>query len=145
MTPDAKSPQDSLFAPMRHAVFTVLWAATVLGNTGTFLRDVASVWLVADLSTSPAAVAAIQAAGTLPIFLFAIPARVLTDVLERRPAMLTSAMFTRRIDIACGSCCVEHNRPLSEARQHNYGEADCERRAETTLNRTHRKALIHQN
>jgi MFS family permease len=39
--------------------------------------------LVRDLSTSPAAVAMIQAAGTLPVFLFAIPAGVLSDVLDR--------------------------------------------------------------
>jgi MFS family permease len=82
------SPQDSIFSPMRHTVFAVLWAATVLGNTGTFLRDVASAWLVTDLSTSPAAVAAIQAAGTLPIFLFAIPAGVLADVLDRRKLLI---------------------------------------------------------
>ena len=30
------------FAPLRHRLFAVLWAATVLGNTGTFMRDVAS-------------------------------------------------------------------------------------------------------
>ena len=36
------------FAPLRRPVFAVLWAATVLGNTGTFMRDVASSWLVAD-------------------------------------------------------------------------------------------------
>ena len=72
------------FAPLRHAVFAVLWAATVLGNTGSFMRDVASSWLVTDLSSSPAAVAMIQAAGSLPIFLLAIPAGVLSDILDRR-------------------------------------------------------------
>lgn len=84
----APLPQGGVFSPMRHTVFAVLWAATVLGNTGTFLRDVASAWLVTDLSTSPAAVAAIQAAGTLPIFLFAIPAGVLADVLDRRKLLI---------------------------------------------------------
>ena len=44
------------FAPLRRPVFAVLWAATVLGNTGTYMRDVASAWLVTDLSASPAAV-----------------------------------------------------------------------------------------
>ncbi|MEO8524177.1 MAG: MFS transporter [Caldimonas sp.] len=72
------------FAPLRQPVFAVLWVATVLGNVGTFMRDVASAWLVTDLSASPAAVALIQAAGSLPIFLLAIPAGVLTDILDRR-------------------------------------------------------------
>ncbi len=72
------------FAPLRRPVFAVLWVATVLGNTGTFMRDVASSWLVTDLSASPAAVAMIQAAGSLPIFLLAIPAGVLSDIVDRR-------------------------------------------------------------
>jgi hypothetical protein len=62
------------FAPLRQTTFAILWLATILGNTGSFMRDVASSWLVTDLSASPAAVAMIQAAGTLPIFLLAIPA-----------------------------------------------------------------------
>lgn len=76
------------FAPLRRPVFAVLWAATVLGNTGSFMRDVASSWLVTDLSASPAAVAMIQAAGTLPIFLLAIPAGVLSDILDRRKFLI---------------------------------------------------------
>jgi MFS family permease len=72
------------FAPLRQTAFAVVWAATVLGNTGSFMRDVASSWLVTDLAAGPAAVSLIQAAGTLPIFLLAIPAGVLSDILDRR-------------------------------------------------------------
>jgi hypothetical protein len=79
-------PPAGTFAPLRHRLFAVIWAATVLGNTGTFMRDVASAWLVTDLSPSPAAVAMIQAAGTLPVFLLAIPAGV-------RPISSTGAAF----------------------------------------------------
>jgi predicted MFS family arabinose efflux permease len=78
------SPPASAFAPLRHRVFAVVWMATVLGNVGSFMRDVASAWLVTELSPSPAAVAMIQAAATLPIFLLAIPAGVLSDILDRR-------------------------------------------------------------
>lgn len=55
------------FAPLRLPVFAVLWAATVLGNIGSFMRDVASAWMVTELSTSPTAVALVQTAATLPI------------------------------------------------------------------------------
>ena len=72
------------FAPLRQPMFAVLWAATVLGNVGSFMRDVASSWMVTGLSSSPAAVSLIQAAATLPIFLLAIPAGVLSDILDRR-------------------------------------------------------------
>jgi MFS family permease len=77
-------PPPGAFAPLRHRLFAVIWAATVLGNIGTFMRDVTSIWLVTDLSASPTAVAMIQAAGTLPVFLLAIPAGVLSDILDRR-------------------------------------------------------------
>ena len=72
------------FAPLRQPVFAVLWAATVLGNIGSFMRDVASAWMVTELSASPTAVALIQTAATLPVFLLAIPAGVLSDILDRR-------------------------------------------------------------
>ena len=78
----------SALAPFHHAAFAVLWTATVIGNTGTYMRDVASAWLVADLSASPGAVALIQAAGTLPIFLLALPAGVLADILDRRKLLI---------------------------------------------------------
>jgi MFS family permease len=78
------APAPGTFAPLRHRLFAVIWVATVLGNIGTFMRDVASAWLVTDLSPSPAAVAMVQAAGTLPVFLLAIPAGVLSDILDRR-------------------------------------------------------------
>lgn len=96
----AEAASSSVFGPLRHRVFAVLWAATVLGNTGTFLRDVASAWLVTDLSASPAAVAAIQAAGTLPIFLFAIPAGVLADVLDRRRLLIAIQILLLAISLA---------------------------------------------
>lgn len=72
------------FAPLRQKVFAVLWGAAILGNTGSFIRDVASAWLVTDLSASPTAVAAVQAASLLPVFLLAMPAGVLSDILDKR-------------------------------------------------------------
>jgi len=84
-TDSSSRPADGgAFAPLAQATFAVLWAATILGNVGSFMRDVASAWLATDLSSSPAAVATIQAAATLPVFLLAIPAGVLSDILDRR-------------------------------------------------------------
>src|SRR5256885_3814832 len=68
MTADSTRPAATAsgsFAPLRQPVFAVLWAATVLGNIGSFMRDVASSWMVTELSASPAAVALIQTAATL--------------------------------------------------------------------------------
>ncbi len=87
------------FAPLRQPVFAVLWAATVLGNTGSFMRDVASSWLMTDLSAAPAAVAMVQAAGTLPIFLLAIPAGVLSDILDRRKFLIAIQLLLACVSI----------------------------------------------
>ncbi|GAA4173496.1 MFS transporter [Shinella granuli] len=89
------------FAPLRQKVFAVLWAATVIGNIGTFVRDVASSWLVTDLSAAPAAVALIQAASTFPIFLLAIPAGVLSDILDRRKFLIAIQLI-----LASASLCL---------------------------------------
>jgi MFS family permease len=75
-------------SPLRQRTFAVLWAATVVGNIGSFMRDVASAWTATELSAGPAAVALIQAAAALPIFLFALPAGVLADLLDRRRFLL---------------------------------------------------------
>ncbi|WP_307235053.1 MFS transporter [Pararhizobium capsulatum] len=99
MTPPTKT-SSSGFAPLRQTVFAVLWAATVLGNTGSFMRDVASSWLVTDLSASPAAVSLIQAAGTLPIFLLAIPAGVLSDILDRRKFLIAIQLLLASVSIS---------------------------------------------
>ena len=88
------------FAPLRQPVFAVLWAATVLGNTGSFMRDVASSWLMTDLSAAPAAVAMVQAAGTLPIFLLAIPAGVLSDIIDRRKFLIGIQLLLATVSIS---------------------------------------------
>jgi MFS family permease len=98
--PSAIPPETGAFAPLRQPVFAVLWAATVLGNTGSFMRDVASSWLVTDLSASPAAVSLVQAAGTLPIFLLAIPAGVLSDILDRRKFLIAVQLLLACVSIA---------------------------------------------
>lgn len=86
-------------APLRQTLFAVLWAATIIGNTGSFIRDVASAWLMTDLSPSPAAVALVQAAATLPIFLLAIPAGVLADILDRRKLLIAIQFLLAGVSI----------------------------------------------
>lgn len=76
------------FAPLRHPMFAMIWVAAILGNVGSFMRDVASSWMVTELSASPTAVALIQTAASLPVFLLAIPAGVLSDILDRRKFLI---------------------------------------------------------
>ena len=75
-------------APLRHRVFAVLWTATVLGNVGTWIRDVGSGWLMTSLAPSPLMVSLVQAASTLPVFALALPAGALADVMDRRRLLI---------------------------------------------------------
>ncbi|ONG50537.1 MFS transporter [Pseudoroseomonas deserti] len=89
----------SSFAPLRQTAFLVLWIATITGNIGSFMRDVASGWLVTELAAGPAAVSLIQAAATLPVFLLAIPAGVLSDILDRRRFLIAVQLLLASVSV----------------------------------------------
>ena len=87
------------FAPLRQTVFAVLWVATVLGNTGSFMRDVASSWLITDLSAAGGR-RDDPGRGTLPIFLLAIPAGVLSDILDRRKFLIAIQILLASVSVS---------------------------------------------
>ncbi len=74
----------SPWAPFRHSAFTLLWIATVVANVGTWMYNAASGWLMTSLDPDPLIVSLVQVANTLPIFLLALPAGALADVIDRR-------------------------------------------------------------
>ena len=76
------------WAPFGRPAFAVLWTATVVSNVGTWMNDVGAGWLMTELSPSPLVVAAVQAATTLPVFLFALPAGAIADIVDRRRMLL---------------------------------------------------------
>lgn len=76
------------WSPFAHASFTVLWLATVVSNVGTWMNDVGAGWLMTELSPSPLVVAGVQAATTLPVFLFALLAGAVADIVDRRKMLI---------------------------------------------------------
>ena len=72
------------WSPFRHSVFAVIWTATVISNIGGWMASAASGWLMTSLNPDPLIVSLVQVATTLPIFLFAIPAGALADILDMR-------------------------------------------------------------
>ena len=78
--PVAPSP----WSPFRHATFTVLWTATVIANIGTWMYNAASGWLMTTLNADPLVVSLVQVATSLPMFLFALPAGALADIVDKR-------------------------------------------------------------
>ena len=85
---EAGSGAHSAWAPFGYPAFAVLWIATVISNIGTWMHDVGAGWLMTELSPSPAVVAAVQAATTLPIFLFALLAGAVADLVDKRKLLI---------------------------------------------------------
>lgn len=70
-------------APDRAAA-AMLRAATACAAMAAGMRDFANAWMASEASASPAAVALVQAAATLPAFLLTLPAGLMSDMLDRR-------------------------------------------------------------
>ena len=85
--PPAPAPPRTLpsaWAPFRHRTFAVIWVATVVSNIGGWMYSVASGWLMTSIDADPLFVSLVQVANNLPMFLFAIPAGALVDIVDRR-------------------------------------------------------------
>ncbi|MFN3131133.1 MFS transporter [Roseibium sp.] len=85
---DAK-PVVSAWSPFGYRAFALLWVATLISNIGTWMHDVGAGWLMTTLNSSPAVVTLVQAATTLPFFLFALLAGALADRLDKRRMLIT--------------------------------------------------------
>ncbi|AMO49500.1 MFS family transporter [Enterobacter sp. FY-07] len=92
--PSAGEPSGSAWQPLRQRVFRMLWIATVVSNIGSWMSDIGVNWTMLSLSADPLAVALVQAASSLPMFLFVLPAGVLADIVERRKILLFSQVWT---------------------------------------------------
>src|ERR1700720_3996342 len=84
----------SPWSPFRHATFTVLWTATVIANIGTWMYNAAAGWLMTSLSADPLTVSLVQVATSLPMFLFALPAGALADIIDKRRFLIILEIAT---------------------------------------------------
>ena len=91
MTAHRKMPvSTTMWAPLRHRVYRKLWIASVFSNVGTWMHEVGAGWLMTSLAPDPLMVALVQAATTFPVFLLALPAGALADILDRRRYLIAT-------------------------------------------------------
>jgi MFS family permease len=64
--------------------FRNLLIADVISDVGTFMQNVGAAWLMVSLGAGPIYVALTQTTGSLPYFLFALPAGSAVDIFDRR-------------------------------------------------------------
>src|SRR5262252_2199162 len=85
---------------LRYQVFRWLWIATVVSNIGTWMYNAASGWLMTSLNPSPLIVSLVQVANSLPLFLFALPAGALADMVDKRRLILLLEVLTTLLSAA---------------------------------------------
>src|ERR1700751_2595622 len=82
------------WAAMRYPVFRWLWIATGVSNVGTWMYNPAAGWLMTSLDPSPLIVSLVQVVNSLPLFLFALPAGALADMIDKRRFILALEILT---------------------------------------------------
>jgi MFS family permease len=80
----------SAWAPLRHPVYRALWISQFVSNVGTWMQTVGAQWLMGSLGGNALEVALVQAAITLPVFLVALPAGAIGDIVDRRRLLIVS-------------------------------------------------------
>jgi MFS family permease len=86
--PQRSTPWDAF----HHGLFTVVWIATVVSNLGSWVSSAAAGWLMTALNSDPFVVSLVQVATNLPLFILALPAGALTDIVDRRKLLLCSEL-----------------------------------------------------
>lgn len=85
----APPPYRSPWAPLRNPLFRALWFATLVSNLGTWVHEVSSSWMMTDLKpNNPWMSSLVQVCTTTPMFLLALPAGAIADVVDRRRYLL---------------------------------------------------------
>jgi len=97
---DHTEPPASAWSPFRYPAFVVIWVASVVANIGTWMYTAASGWLMTGLNPDPLIVALVQVAAGLPLFLTAIPAGALADIVDRRRFLIAGEAANTAIAVA---------------------------------------------
>src|SRR5882757_8773948 len=71
----------------------MVWVAVLITNIGGWMASVATAWLMTSLDPSPLMVSLVSAATSLPLFLFALPAGALADIVDRRKLLILAQFF----------------------------------------------------
>lgn len=88
------------WAPLREPMFRAMWVAVLVSNIGMWIENVATGWLIAEMTGSAAMLGLVQAAQTLPVVFLALLAGALADVVDRRVYLLITQLWLMSIATA---------------------------------------------
>jgi MFS family permease len=69
-------------------MFAILWIATIVSNIGGWMYSAAAGWLMTSLTKDAFLVALVQVANSAPLFLLAMAAGALSDILDKRRLLI---------------------------------------------------------
>ena len=91
--PHESSVVAAAWSPLAVPAFRIVWIAVLISNIGGWMASVATAWLMTTLDPSPLMVSLVSAATGLPLFLFALPAGALADIVDRRKLLIFAQFF----------------------------------------------------
>jgi MFS family permease len=89
-------------SPFKYSIYKTLWIAALFSYVGAAMYDVGASWLMTSLAPNPLFVSLITTATTLPIFLFALPSGILSDIFDRRNVLLITCAYMFTISTVLG-------------------------------------------
>jgi MFS family permease len=92
-------PLPTALEPLRHPAFRMLWLANLAGNTGLFVQQTAAGWLMTSLDPSPFMVSLVQAMSMASVFLLALPAGALADIIDRRLFLIGAHLWMSAVGL----------------------------------------------
>ena len=81
-------------SPLRDTLYRFLWVTMFASEIGAYMQTVGASWLITSLAPSPFVVALLQVVASLSIFLLALPAGALSDIVDRRKLFLITQYFS---------------------------------------------------
>src|SRR5438105_13430256 len=81
-------------SPLQNSLYRFLWITMFASEIGLYMQTVGASWLITSLVPSPFVVSLLQVAASLSIFLLALPAGALADIVDRRKLFLATQYFS---------------------------------------------------
>src|SRR5438270_5700960 len=78
----------STWSPLTYQAFRALWISSTASHIGSYMTDVGQGWLMSSLTPSPLLVSLVLTAGSLPFFVFGLPAGALADIVDSRRVLI---------------------------------------------------------
>ena len=89
-------------SPLKNSLYRFLWVAMFASDIGAAMQTVGSGWLMTSLAPSPFVVSLLQVMTSLSIFLLALPAGALADIVDRRKLFLATQYFSLAVAAVLG-------------------------------------------